>query len=148
MTEATTVLGALLQGVRFGLEYNPLLAVITVAVSAALAGRPRLKASRHAEAAGIVGVGWLVGDGLRILGHARDLHDGLAPAALAGAPEWAGWLFLGGWALISLVVGYLGPALVGAAVGRRVTHGTGWLAAAGVGVALTVAISAGAGALG
>jgi hypothetical protein len=145
VTEAGTALGALLQGVRFGLEYNPLVAVIAVAVSAALAGRPRLRSSRHAEAAGIVAVGWLTGDGLRILGHARDLHDGLASAALAGTPEWAGWLFLGAWALVSLVIGYLGPALVGAAVGRRVTHGTGWLAAAGVGVALTVAISAGAG---
>lgn len=147
MTEVAVALGALLQGLRFALEYNPLAAVITVAFAAGISGYPRAPRERRFEALGIAALGWLLGDGLRVLGHARDLYDGVAEAALAGAPAWAGWAFLVAWAVISIAIGYIGPMLVGASVGRRVTHGTGWLAAAGVAVALTLAISAGTGAL-
>ncbi|MHB1017013.1 MAG: hypothetical protein ACYC2X_03850 [Coriobacteriia bacterium] len=121
---------------------------IAAAIAAGISGYPRAPRERRVEALGLVVFGWLVGDGLRILGHARDLYDGVAGAALAGAPEWTGWVFVAAWAVVSLGVGYVLPMLVGASVGRRVTHGTGWLAAAGVALALTVAISAGAGALG
>lgn len=148
MTQAAVALCALLQGLRFALEYNPLAATITVAFAAGISGYPRAPRERRLEALGIVALGWLLGDGLRVLGHARDLYDGVAEAALSGAPAWAGWLFLALWATGSLAIGYIAPMLVGASVGRRVTHGTGWLAAAGVAVALTLAVSAGAGALG
>lgn len=148
MTEAGVALGAILQGLRFGIAYNPLAAALTAAFAAAISGYPRAPRERRIEALGIVVFGWLLGDGLRILGHARDLYDGVASAALAGSPEWAGWVFIAAWAIVSLGLGYVIPMLVGATVGRRVTHGTGWLAAAGVALALTIAISAGAGALG
>ena len=148
MTEVMVVLGALLEGLRFGVAYNPLISALTVALAAGLSGYPRAPRERRVEALGIAVLGWLAGDGLRILGHARDLYDGVASAALAGAPEWAGWVFIGAWAVVALGIGYVLPMLVGASVGRRVTHGTGWLAAAGVAVALTVAISTGVGALG
>lgn len=148
MTEVGVALGALLQGLRFGVAYNPLVAAIAVAIAAGISGYPRAPRERRIEACGIVMFGWLVGDGLRILGHARDLYDGVATAALDGAPEWSGWVFIALWTIVSLGIGYVAPMLVGASVGRSVTHGTGWLAAAGVAVALTVAISTGAGALG
>ncbi|MHB1019775.1 MAG: hypothetical protein ACYC1R_06150 [Coriobacteriia bacterium] len=148
MTEALVAFGALLEGLRFGIAYNPLASAIAAAIAAGISGYPRAPRERRVEALGLVVFGWLVGDGLRILGHARDLYDGVAGAALAGAPEWTGWVFVAAWAVVSLGVGYVLPMLVGASVGRRVTHGTGWLAAAGVALALTVAISAGAGALG
>lgn len=148
MTEVGHAFGAILQGLRFGIAYNPLAAAIAAALAAGISGYPRAPRERRIEALGLVVLGWLLGDGLRILGHARDLYDGVATSALAGSPEWAGWVFVAGWAIVSLGVGYVMPMLVGATVGRRVTHGTGWLAAAGVALALTVAISAGAGALG
>lgn len=148
MTEAGIAFGAIVQGLRFGIAYNPLAAALAAAFAAGLSGYPRAPHERRIEALGIVAFGWLLGDGLRILGHARDLYDGVAASALAGSPEWAGWVFIGVWAVVSLGIGYVAPMLVGATVGRRVTHGTGWLAAAGVALALTVAISAGAGALG
>lgn len=148
MTDVGVALGALLQGLRFGVAYNPLLAAITTAIAAGISGYPRAPHERRIEAIGIVVLGWLIGDGLRILGHARDLYDGVAAAALAGAPEWSGWVFIAVWTLVSSGLGYLMPMLVGASVGRRVTHGTGWLAAAGLAVALTLAISTGAGVLG
>lgn len=147
MTEFAVALGALLRGLRFALEFNPLAAVITVAFAAGISGYPRAPRERRLEALGIGVLGWLLGDGLRVLGHARDLYDGVADAALAGAPGWSGWVFLAAWTVGSLAIGYIAPMLVGASVGRRVTHGTGWLAAAGVAVALTLAVSAGAGAL-
>lgn len=140
--------GALASGLRFGVAYNPLTAAVASGSAAALAGRPLGRARREAEAVGAVVAGWLLGDGLRVLGRARDLHDGVAVRALGGAPEWAGWAFVASWAVVSLVVGYAAPAAAGAAVGRRVTRGTGWLAAAAVAVALTLAISSGAGSLG
>ncbi|MBN2247880.1 MAG: hypothetical protein JW733_04195 [Coriobacteriia bacterium] len=148
MTEAVAALSALLQGLRFGVAYNPLAAAIAAAIAAGISGYPRAPRERRVEALGVVALGWLVGDGLRILGHARDLYDGVSITALGGAPEWAGWVFVGTWAFVSLGIGYVVPMLVGATVGRRVTHGTGWLAAMGVALALTVTISAGAGALG
>lgn len=148
MTEAGIAFGAILQGLRFGIAYNPLASAIAVVLAAGISGYPRAPRERRVEALGLVVFGWLVGDGLRILGHARDLYDGVASTALADAPGWAGWVFIAAWAIVSLAIGYVVPMLVGAAVGRRVTHGTGWLAAAGVALALTIAISAGAGALG
>jgi hypothetical protein len=52
------------------------------------------------------------------------------------------------WAAGTLAIGYVVPTFVGAAVGRRVTHGTGWLAAAAIAAALALAISTIGGSIG
>lgn len=134
-------LGALAAGARFAVQFNPLAAVAGAIVAAALAGYPKAPRTRWRLSALVIVVAWLAGDGLRILGHARDLADGV------GAGKWtalgdAAWLVLAVWALGTFAVGYAGPALVGARVGRSVTHGTGWLAAGGVAGALAIALSA------
>jgi hypothetical protein len=127
-------------------QYNPLVAVVSAVVAAAVAGYPKAPRGRWRTAALIVCAGWLIGDGLRVLGHARDLADGVRGAAYL-APGGPAWLVLGVWALGGLAVGYALPASVGARVGRSVTHGTGWLAAGGVAGGLSVALSAIVGAL-
>ena len=138
-------LAALLEGVRFAVQYNPLAAALTAAVAAALSGYPNAPRHRARYSALVLAVGWLLGDGLRIVGRARDLYDGvIAPSAADSATV---WLTIAVWACGGLALGYVLPALVGIAVGRRVTHGTGWLAAAAVAAGLSAAISAIVGAL-
>lgn len=141
MNELSTLADALLGGVRGGLHPNPLVGVITVGVAAALLGAPRTPRQRERYAWAVVTVGWLIGDGLRILGRARDLYDGVSRLLDVGAPVWGDWLTLGTWALVSLGVGYLLPVLLGKTIGRRVTHGTGWLAAASVAVMTSFALT-------
>ncbi len=148
MTEVTTALLALRDGLLFAVQYNPLFAAVTAALAAALMGYPKAPRARREWAGLVLLAGWLVGDGLRILARARDYYDGVAAFRAAGMALWPGWTTLGLWALGSLAIGYVVPALVGATVGRRVTHGTGWLAAAAIASALTLAVSAGVGALG
>jgi len=148
VTEVTTALAALREGLALGVQYNPLFAAVTAALAAALVGFPKAKRDRRQWAALVLAAGWLAGDGLRILARARDYYDGVAAFRAAGTQLWPGWTTLACWALGSLALGYVGPALVGATVGRRVTHGTGWLAAAAIASALTLAVSAGVGALG
>lgn len=149
MTQLATVLVALRDGALLGVQYNPMVAAATVALAAGIMGVPRKGRRIHPERAALVlGVGWLVGDGLRILARARDLFDSAAVMSSAGLPMWPTWTTIAAWALVSLALGYVAPAFVGGAVGRRVTHGTGWIAAAGVAVAFTLAVSAGIGALG
>jgi len=148
VTEAATALSALREGALMAVQYNPLFAAVTAALAAALMGFPKARRDRRQWAALALAAGWLVGDGLRILARARDYYDGVAAFRAAGTPLWPGWTTLAVWALGSLALGYVVPALVGASVGRRVTHGTGWLAAAAVASALTLAVSAGVGALG
>ena len=148
MSWLASVPAALRDGVALGVQYNPLFALGTAALAAALMGFPRAKRERRQWAAIVLGAVWLVGDGLRVLARARDYYDSSAAYAAAQLPAWPGWVTLAVWALGSLALGYVAPALVGAAVGRRVTHGTGWLAAAGIASALVLAVSAGVGALG
>lgn len=142
------LLAALWDGVRLAVEYNPLFAAVTAALAAALVGYPKSPKARREWAAFVLAVGWLAGDGLRVLARARDYYDGVAAFRTAGLPVWPGWATLAVWAIGGLLLGYVVPVLVGAAVGRRVTHGTGWLAAAAIASALTLAVSAGVGALG
>ena len=139
---------ALHDGLLFSLQYNPLWAALGAGLAAALVGFPKAKRDRRQWAALVLLAAWLVGDGLRILARARDYFDSSAAYTAAGLPVWQGWVMLGAWALGSLALGYAVPAIVGAMVGRRVTHGTGWLAAAAIASALTLAVSAGVGALG
>jgi hypothetical protein len=139
---------ALHDGLLFSLQYNPLWAALGAALAAALVGFPKAKRDRRQWAALVLLAAWLVGDGLRILARARDYFDSSASYSAYGMPVWQGWVTLGAWALGSLALGYAAPAIVGAMVGKRVTHGTGWLAAAAIASALTLAVSAGVGALG
>lgn len=148
MTWLAPVLASVRDGVALAVQYNPLFAAGAAALAAALMGFRKAKRERREWAAIALAAGWVVGDGLRILARARDYYDGIAAFRAAGTPLWPGWTTLGIWALGSLALGYVVPALVGAAVGRRVTHGTGWLAAGALASALTLAISAGVGSLG
>ena len=147
MLDPQTLWTAMRDGALLGVQYNPLAAVVTAALAAALWGYPKVSRDRRWWALLVVAVGWLAGDGLRVLARARDYYDGVAAYAAEGLPTWPGWTNLAVWALVTLALAYLGPALVGGAVGRRVTHGTGWLAAAAIAVALALTISAAVGAL-
>lgn len=141
MTDLAALGTALLGGLRGGLHPNVLLGVITAALAAALFGSPGSSYERTRYAWAVLVVGWLIGDGLWLLGRARDIYDGLTRLLDASAPMWAEWVTLGTWAVVGFVVGYLLPAWIGRAVGRRVTHGTGWLAAASVAVTASFALS-------
>lgn len=147
MPIAGRVFDALLAGGRLALEFNPLAAVITVAIAAALATAKAKRRPADARWLVVALVGWLIGDGLRVFGRARDLADGVWAFAPTGGEAWYGWVVLAIWALGTLSLGYLLPTLVGASVGRRVTLGTGWLAASAIAVGLVSAIVAGIGAL-
>lgn len=131
------VLSALADGAALGVRFNPLFATAGAAIAAALSGTPKAPAERRFTSGAVLLIAWLAGDGLRIVARARDAADGIGP--LAGGPE--GWISLATWALVGLGVGYALPALVGYAVGRRVTFGTGWLAAATIAVAASLALA-------
>jgi hypothetical protein len=147
VTEAGWALRALADGSRFAVQYNPLFAIGAAATAAALYGYPKAPRDRLWWSVSVLGVGWLLGDGLRVLARARDVYDGIAVPALADGPAWAGWAVIGTWAIGTLLIGYALPAGVGAKVGRRVTHGTGWLSAAAVAGGLSLALSTIVGAL-
>ncbi len=147
MTELVTALAALRDGVLLAVQYNPLFAAVSAAIAAALTGYPKARRDRREWAVLVLAAGWLAGDGLRIMARARDHFDSTEAFSAAGMALWPGWVTFAMWALGSLALGYVGPMLVGASVGRRVTHGTGWLAAAAIASALTLAVSAAVGAL-
>lgn len=141
MTDWSGLLRFVGDGVLFGVQFNPMFALVTAALAAALWGYPKVTKQRRQWAAVVLAAGWLLGDGLRVLANARDYYD-------AGAMAPTGWpAYIIAWAIVSLTAGYVLPAVVGGVVGRRVTHGTGWLAAAAVAGALTVAVSRAAGIL-
>jgi hypothetical protein len=131
---------AVWQAIRLGLQFNPVFAVCGAAVAAGLLGYPRAPRERGFWAGAAIVVAWLAGDGLRVLARARDVYDGVA-ATSSGSPAWLAVLPLVLWALVSLVVGYLLPAWAGVIVGRRVTHGTGWLAAIAIAVGVSLGLS-------
>lgn len=141
MSELSSLLTALLGGVRGGLHPNPLIGVITAALAAALMGAPKTPRERERYAWVVLVVGWLIGDGLWVLGRTRDLYDGVGRLLEAAQPIWADWVTIAVWALVSLTVGYVVPVLLGKTVGRRVTHGTGWLAAGSVAVMASLTLS-------
>ncbi len=115
-----------LTGVAMGLQFNPLVAAVTSAAAAALVGYRTAPASRRWWALAVLLAGWVVGDGIRVAGSAGAGTEGAVAAAA--------------WIVAGLAVGYLLPALAGAAIGRAVFHGTGWLAAGTVALLLTPAI--------
>lgn len=141
-SDAATLLEAVRQGWLFAIQYNPLFALGTSAVAAAFLGHPRAHRKNRPWAALVLVMGWLAGDGLRILGNARDFADGVSQFGGTLVQPWATWTVLAVWALGSLVLGYVIPAVAGGEVGKRVHLGTGWLAAAAIAVALSGTMSA------
>lgn len=136
-------------GLAYVLSYHPLIALATVVIAAALAGARGAGGRRTAWAVAVVATGWLLGDGLRVLARARDLYDFtrgiegvIPPTIMPGANDWRAWLALALWAAGGLLLGYALPVWTGAFVGRRVTHGTGWIAAASIAASVSFALSA------
>lgn len=134
--EGTAPLAALAAGVAFGLSFNPLTAVVASAVAAFDAGTKKATAATMVRSTVVLVVGWLVGDGFRAMAWARDMLD-----ADGGGEPLVIVLAAVAWAVVGFVVGYVLPAATGAFVGRRVTVGTGRLAAASVAVGMTLALS-------
>lgn len=134
MTLSAAVAPVLL-GAALGTSFNPIAAAVSAAIAAGLNGGKRAE-DRRVFAVGLLVLAWLLGDGLRLVGHARD-------AAGASGGAWERFGALGVWALVGFAA-YLLPAWAGWYVGRRVTHGTGWLSAVAVAVSLSLAVSAAA----
>lgn len=128
LTGAFATAGPAFAGVAMGLQFNVVAATVTAVAAAALAGFPGAPPSRKWWAGALLVVGWVLGDGIALAGSV-----GAGPeAALYGVT----------WALAGFLVGYLAPAVAGAAVGRAVYRGTGWLAAGAVALTVAPALSA------
>lgn len=145
---AGDILNALGTGLVLAISYNPLAAVFAAPIAAALVGIRKPSHQRWVWACSVVGFAWLIGDGLRVLARTRDVYDGLSGMLAVGSPTWAQYVVLGTWAVVGLLLGYVLPVWTGVFVGRRVTHGTGWVAAASIAVGATLALSAIVGSLG
>lgn len=118
------ILAAAGAGLTLGVQFNPIASVAGAALAAGLAAMHRTWA-----AVVVLCVAWLLGDGSRLFVSATGVLAGRG--LVAGGPD-AQWIALGLWTLTGVALGYALPAWAGAYVGRRVTHGTGWLAAAAV----------------
>ncbi len=136
----THVADALWQGVLLGLQYNPVFGIIGAVVAAAVLGYPKAPRERRFWAGAAIVVTWLVGDGLMIVGRTREVADGLGAFAQM-TPTWVAYALLAAWAIVTISVGYIAPAWAGIIVGRRVTHGTGWLAAIAIAVGVSLGIA-------
>lgn len=127
----------LLAGIKLGLAPNPLSGTLGAMIAAGLAGHRRPSRGQEIAAAAVLLVAWAVGDGVNVL---RRVIGGIGSAG-PFAESWPGWFALVLWALVGLAVGYALPAVAGIIVGRRVTHGTGWLAAMAVAGGVSVALA-------
>jgi len=134
--EGTSPLAALAAGVAFGLSFNPLTAVVAASIAAFDAGTKKATAATMVRPTVILVVGWLVGDGFRVMAWVRDTLD-----ADGGGEVLLIMLVAVTWAIVGFAVGYAAPAAAGVFVGRRVTFGTGRLAAASVAVGTTLALT-------
>lgn len=114
-------------GLALAAAYNPVFAGAFAAASAALCAR-RGRPGRTSFGIALLALGWVAGDGTRVIAAARDLVDG-AGALLPAATPLVNWIAIATWALVGAGAAYALPAWAGAFVGRRVTIGTGWLAA-------------------
>ena len=120
------MMGDVLAGASMGMQFNVVAATVTAVVAAAIAGYPGAPRARAWWAAGVLAIGWALGDGL----------------ALVAASGGASALYEASWALVGLAIGYCAPAVAGTLVGRAVFRGTGWLAAGAVALAVAPALSA------
>lgn len=132
MTDAGLLLGAVRDGWRLALEFNPLASALGAAAAGLVAGFRGAGRPHAALAAAVVLASWLVGDGTAVLGALAASTALLQAASAVGLAVWA----IGG-----LVLGYVVPAAAGVFVGRRVFFGTGRLAAASVGLGTSLAIA-------
>ncbi len=137
VTELASAAGA---GLLLGIQFNPVASVVGAAVAAGL-----FAAGRAVPAIVVLLGAWLLGDGARLLARATDAIAG--PGLVEGGIE-AQWAVLALWALGGFALGYALPTWAGTFVGRRVTHGTGWLAAGAVAATASGALSMLSGALG
>lgn len=120
-----------IDGLTLGLQFNPIAATVGAVAAAALAGYSKAPRKRLVWAWVVLGAAWAIGDGIRIAGAAvSDPRYGSAYAAVVL------------WSLVGFAVGYALPALTGMFVGRRVTHGTGWLSAGAVALTMSLALVA------
>jgi uncharacterized membrane protein len=134
-----TALGA---GLLLAASYNPLAAVIGAAIGAGLAGAREPGRQHMVWAVAVLGLAWLVGDGAHVIARARDVYDDVAVLLGPPATLWENYVALALWAVGGLALGYVLPAWTGAFVGRRVTHGTGWVSAVSIAVAASLALAA------
>lgn len=132
---------ALAYGARLALTYNPVLAVLGAALAAALLAPRAVSIDRRVWGFSALIIAWLIGDGMRIIARARDVFDNYAHLISPNETAASAYAALALWGLLGLALGYTFPAWAGAFVGRRVTHGTGWLAAASVAVGVSLAVS-------
>ena len=139
------MLAGLLSGVTLGaglaLQFNPFVSLVGAVVAAALLTR----SERVGIGAVVVGAAWLLGDGLRVATRAHDVIEGVGTPLAEGVV--AAWAVLALWVVGGLLIGYVVPAWAGSFVGRRVTHGTGWLAAGLVAASVSAALATLAGQL-
>lgn len=127
-------------GIALAVAFNPLASLVATPVAAALlSGRTAPGHVRRGWAVAVIVLGWFAGDGLRVLGRARDVFDLAGGGLGAGTPVWAQYTALALWAAGGIALGYVAPVWAGSFVGRRVTHGTGWAAAAMVAASASVA---------
>lgn len=120
-------------GLLLGIQFNPLFSVVGAAIAASLFAVFRTRLGML-----VLAGAWVLGDGVLVLSRGTGAFAG--PGLVSGGPD-AQWATLALWVAAGLAVGYVLPAWAGAFVGRRVTHGTGWLAAGAVAVTASAALS-------
>ena len=123
LTQAGTLLTALGLGAAAGMQFNVIAAAVSAALAAGVSGYKRAPRAHLWWSAGILLAGWGIGDGIRLAGESGS-----------GARTIA-------WAVLSLAVGYVLPAVTGAYVGRLVHKGTGYLSAGVVALTLVPALA-------
>lgn len=138
MSDVPSLAGALAQGARLALEFNPVAAALSAALAAFVAGSQRAGRRGGIVAGAVLIAGWLLGDGAAFAAAVADAAQPSGGVGIAAA--------LAAWACGSLALGYALPAVIGIAVGRRVFFGTGRLAAAMVAFGSSLALVALAGA--
>ena len=134
-------LQALTLGLSLGSAFNTVVAVGGAALAAALCGYPKAPRYRTVWAVSALLLAWLIGDGFRVMARGMDLSDGTGRLLGSGAPVWMEWQLIVVWGLVTLGIGYALPAWMGAYVGRRVVHGTGWLSAIVVSASVVYGLS-------
>jgi hypothetical protein len=131
----------LLVGLSFGVSFNVVTALVGSTAAAAVGAFEARRGVRMPWWIAVAVAAWLIGEGPDIAARAGSVVAGRG-ILLPNTPGWAGWVLLVSWAVSGLIVGYLAPAGLGVAVGRRVTFGTGWLAAVAVAGTVCLAFSA------
>lgn len=134
MMGASALASAAAEGWRLALAYNPLASALAAIAAGLVAGFPAAGRWHRALATAAVLGGWSLGDGAAVAGA-------LATAASGARLEAAETLAIAAWAVGGLALGYAVPAAVGVFVGKRVFFGTGRLAAASVGLGVSLALT-------